>query len=55
MRARGVLTEETFAPTFSRLFEMEVDELEGIAVMTDSDNCGQSARAWYGEIAFHPE
>ena len=40
---------------FLRLFEMEVDELEGIAVMTDSDNCGQSARAWYGEIAFLPE
>ena len=40
---------------FLRLFEMEVEELEGIAVMTDSDNCGQSARAWYGEIAFHPE
>ena len=40
---------------FLRLFEMEVDELDGIAVMTDSDNCGQSARAWYGEIAFHPE
>ena len=40
---------------FRRLFGMEVDELEGIAVMTDSDNCGQSARAWYGEIAFHPE
>ena len=40
---------------FQRLFGMEVEELEGIAVMTDSDNCGQSARAWYGEIAFHPE
>ena len=40
---------------FLRLFDMEVDELEGIAVMTDSDNCGQSARAWYGEMAFHPE
>ena len=40
---------------FLRLFDREVDELEGIAVMTDSDNCGQSARAWYGEIAFHPE
>ena len=40
---------------FRRLFGMEVDELDGIAVMTDSDNCGQSARAWYGEIAFHPE
>ena len=40
---------------FRRLFGMEVDALEGIAVMTDSDNCGQSARAWYGELAFHPE
>ncbi|MDE0048245.1 MAG: DUF3047 domain-containing protein [Rhodospirillales bacterium] len=40
---------------FRRLFGMEVDELVGVAVMTDSDNCGQSARAWYGEIAFHPE
>jgi len=40
---------------FLRLFDMEVEELEGIAVMTDSDNCGQSARAWYGEMAFHPE
>ena len=40
---------------FLRLFEREVDALEGIAVMTDSDNSGQSARAWYGEIVFHPE
>ena len=40
---------------FLRFFDREVDELEGIAVMTDSDNCGQNARAWYGEIAFHPE
>ena len=40
---------------FLRLFDMEVDELEGIAVMTDTDNCGRSARAWYGELAFHPE
>ena len=40
---------------FRRLFGMEVEELEGIAVMTDSDNSGQSARAWYGEIALHPE
>ena len=40
---------------FLRLFDMEVEELEGIAVMTDTDNCGQSARAWYGEMAFRPE
>ena len=40
---------------FLRLFEREVDALEGIAVMTDTDNSGQSARAWYGEIVFRPE
>ena len=40
---------------FRRLFGMEVEALQGIAIMTDSDNSGQSARAWYGEIAFHPE
>ena len=40
---------------FLRLFEREVDALEGIAVMTDSDNSEQSARAWYGEIVFRPE
>ena len=40
---------------FLRLFERRVDALEGIAVMTDSDNSGQSARAWYGEIVFRPE
>ena len=40
---------------FRRLFERRVDRLEGVAVMTDSDNSGQSARAWYGEISFHPE
>ena len=40
---------------FRRLFGMDVEELEGIAVMTDSDNSRQSARAWYGEISLHPE
>ena len=40
---------------FRRLFGMDVNELEGIAVMTDSDNSRQSARAWYGEISLHPE
>ena len=40
---------------FLRLFDREVDTLEGIAVMTDSDNSGLAARAWYGEIALYPE
>ena len=40
---------------FLRLFGREVDKLEGIAIMTDSDNSGLGARAWYGDIALRPE
>ena len=29
--------------------------LEGVAIMTDSDNSGLRARAWYGDIALRPE
>ena len=36
---------------FLRLFGRKVDRLEGIAIMTDSDNSGLKARAWYDEIA----
>ena len=38
---------------FLRLFGREVDRLEGIAIMTDSDNGGLRARAWYGDIILH--
>lgn len=40
---------------FRRLFGREVDELEGIAVMTDADNSRQRARAWYGDIVLREE
>ncbi len=40
---------------FLRLFGREVDRLEGLAVMTDSDNGGSRARAWYGDIVLRPE
>ena len=35
---------------FLRLFGRKVDRLEGVAIMTDSDNSGLEARAWYGDI-----
>ena len=35
---------------FLRLFGRKVDRLEGVAIMTDSDNSGLKARAWYGDI-----
>ena len=40
---------------FRRLFGRAVDRLEGIAVMTDSDNGRGRARAWYGDIVLHRE
>lgn len=40
---------------FRRLFGREVEELEGVAVMTDADNSRQRARAWYGDILLRRE
>ena len=40
---------------FRRLFGREVDELEGVAVMTDADNSRQRARARYGDILLREE
>jgi hypothetical protein len=35
---------------YRRLFGEEPGEAEAIAIMTDTDNTGESASAWYGEI-----
>lgn len=40
---------------FERLFGEDVDEIDGIAIMTDCDDSGQSARAAYRDISFVPE
>jgi hypothetical protein len=29
--------------------------ITGVAIMTDSDNTGESATAWYGDIIFRKE
>lgn len=31
---------------------VDVDHIDAIAIMTDTDNSGQSVRAWYGDISF---
>lgn len=38
-----------------QLFGEEIDEINAIAIMSDSDNSGQSATAWYGDIYFSSE
>lgn len=35
-----------------RYMGFNVDHIDAVAIMTDTDNSGQSARAWYGDIVF---
>ena len=37
---------------FRRLFGDDIAGLDAVAIMTDTDNSGQAAVAWYGDIAF---
>ena len=37
---------------FRRAFGEDPPRISGVAVMTDSDNTGESATAWYGDIRF---
>jgi len=43
------------AMDFVRLHGVEVQQIDGVAIMTDSDNNGLSARALYGDIFFSDE
>ena len=50
------LTEERdILADYRRLFGEEPGEAEAIAIMTDTDNTGESATAWYGEITLSTE
>jgi hypothetical protein len=40
---------------FKRYFGTDVDSIDAIAIMTDTDNSGQKATAWYGDIFFTSE
>lgn len=40
---------------YRRLFGAEPGEVAAVAVMTDTDNTGQRAEAWYGDIWFDSE
>lgn len=41
------------ADDFRRAFGTDPPRISGIAVMTDTDNTGASATAWFGEMVFH--
>ena len=56
-KVQGVWTKErrNVREDMKRAFGKEYDEIDAIAVMTDSDNTGQSSSALYGDIYFSNE
>ena len=40
---------------FVQLLDMDIDSIDGVSIMTDSDNSGLSASALYGDIFFSAE
>ena len=50
---RWVAEERNVYEDYRRAFGAEPPLISGIALMTDSDNTGASATAWYGDISFH--
>lgn len=49
---RWVSEERNVYEDYKRAFGEEPPPISGIAVMTDTDNTGESATAWYGDIEF---
>lgn len=43
------------AEDYRLLFDSEPGKVDAVAIMSDSDNSGQSATAWYGDITFTAE
>ena len=37
---------------FKEFFDMDIDEIDGYAVMVDSDNSDQKATGYFGNITF---
>jgi hypothetical protein len=51
-RGRWVSEKRNIREDLKRLFGKEIDEINAIAIMSDSDNTGQQAIANYGDIFF---
>ena len=50
-RGIGVMEERDVLADYRRLFAEEPREIGAIAIMTDTDNTGNEATAWYGDIS----
>jgi DUF3047 family protein len=50
-----VSAERDIVADYRRAFGTEPPAIVGVAIMSDSDNTGASARAWYGDVALSRE
>lgn len=51
---RWVTERRNVREDFSTYHDRELTEIDALAIMTDCDNTGQPAQAWYGEIRLLP-
>jgi hypothetical protein len=49
---RWVSEKRDIRADFRQLFGEDIDAIDAVALMTDTDNSGQSAAAWYGDLYF---
>jgi Protein of unknown function (DUF3047) len=49
---RWVSEKRNIRTDFRQLFGEDISQIDAVALMTDTDNSGQSATAWYGDIYF---
>jgi hypothetical protein len=49
---RWLMEERNVYEDYKRAFNEEPPPISGVAVMTDADDTGERATAWYGDIAF---
>jgi hypothetical protein len=49
-----IVEERNVAEDYRRLFGSPPPALQGVGLMTDSDDTGGEAKAWYGSIQFFP-
>jgi len=51
LAGRWVREERNYLEDYRRLFGEEPGQLGAVAIMTDTDNTGGQASAWYGDIS----
>jgi hypothetical protein len=52
---RWITEERNYCEDYKRAFEENPPMVSGVAIMTDTDNTGESATAYYGDILFQGE